>query len=129
MGKPPGMDEFLRLAHKHFIKQGGHKFDGTMMECKAALPSLRAPGMKQWKARRTHTHCALKTVFHVSLFTVKLPHILTNLQGISKHGFLHELAMFCHINIDAIILTRTPPQPAQSKDERHGSIQVLYLVR
>lgn len=81
------------------------------------------------KARRKRILCALKTVFHVSLFTVKLSHILTNLQGISKHKFSHELAAFCHINTDAITLTRTPTQQAQAKDERHGGVQMLYLVR
>lgn len=49
MGKPPGMDEALKLAHRHFIQQGRHKFDGGAMECKAALLSLGVPGLKQGK--------------------------------------------------------------------------------
>lgn len=43
--------------------------------------------------------------------------------------FLHELAGFCCINTDTITLTWPSPQQTRSKDERHGSFQILCLVK
>lgn len=120
MGEEAGMAEFLKVAHKHLIQWRGYEVWWHNDGGHAAL------GCLQWnnnKARRKHTLCALKIILHVSLFIAKLSRILTNLQGIPKHKFLHELAGFCHDTTDTITSTRTSPQQTRSKNERHGSFQ------
>lgn len=128
MGKPPGLTELRRCAPQPLVQRGGRAAPWRNHGAQAAPPRAGLPVREQHRARRKHVLCALKIVFHVSLFIAKL-HVLTNLQGIASCNFLHELAGLCRINIDTITLTRTSPQQTRSKGARHISFQMFYLVK